>query len=94
MVTKNLIFSFNLLFALYIFVSVNLVLVRPINSLNRQIKNIDYEKKHIIHTAKNEIGSIGAHINEMLDKISSLNRNNIESQARLYEREVQLLFLL
>ena len=79
---------FYLLFLFYIFIAVDLTIIRPINSLNKQIKNIKFESTHINHAAKNEIGSIGAHINELLDKISSLNKKNIESQAKLYEMEI------
>lgn len=79
---------FYVLFVFYIFLAVDVVLIRPINSLNKQIKNINFANKQIKHTAKNEIGSIAAHINEMLDKISNLNQKNIESQARLYEMEI------
>lgn len=79
---------FYLLFLIYIFIAVEKTILRPINSLNKQIKNIDFEDTRIIHASKNEIGSIGAHVNELLDKISSLNKKNIESQAKLYEMEI------
>ncbi len=79
---------FYLIFLIYIFIAVDWTIIRPINSLNKQIKNINFESTHINHTAKNEIGSIASHINELLDKISSLNRKNIESQAKLYEMEI------
>ncbi len=79
---------FYLLFLLYIFIAVDKTIIRPINSLNKQIKNINFESNRINHASKNEIGSIAAHVNELLDKISSLNKKNIESQAKLYEMEI------
>lgn len=79
---------FYLIFFFYIFVTVNIILIRPINNLNKQIKSVNYKNIQIKHTAKNEIGSIASHINEMLVKISNLNKKNIESQAKLYEIEI------
>lgn len=79
---------FYLAFLFYIFVAVDVVLIRPINRLNKQIMDINFENKQITHAAKNEIGSIARHINEMLNKISALNKKNIESQARLYAMEI------
>ncbi|PYG88718.1 sensor histidine kinase YesM [Ruminiclostridium sufflavum DSM 19573] len=79
---------FYLVFLFYIFIAVDKTIIKPVNRLNKQIKSINFEDARIKHTARNEIGSIGAHINELLDKISSLNKKNIESQAKLYEMEI------
>ena len=51
---------------------------------------LDYKNNELhLHTnLKNEIGSITSHVNHMLDRISSLNQRDIESQARIYEMEL------
>ena len=79
-----------LVYILMIILAVQHLIIHPVHQLNDAIENLNYESKelNLQITQKNEIGSIASHVNRMLDKISSLNQRDIESQARIYEMEL------
>lgn len=79
-----------LVYILLIILAVQHLIIHPIHQLNDEIENLNYESNelHLQTNLKNEIGSIISHVNHMLDRISSLNQRNIESQARIYEMEL------
>lgn len=85
-----LLVTLSVFFIVYIAFSVHHIIIKPIHKLNMAIESIDYEQKKLqLHTPlKNEIGSIAHYVNDLLEKVSILNQNNIHSQARLYEMEL------
>ena len=80
----------SLFYLAYIAFAVHHIIIRPIHKLNQEIESIDYEhdKPQIRTSLKNEIGSIASHVNTLLERVYSLNQQNIASQARLYEMEL------
>ena len=79
-----------LVYILLVILAVQHLIIHPIHQLNETIENLDYKNNelHLQTNLKNEIGSITSHVNHMLDRISSLNQRDIESQARIYEMEL------
>lgn len=90
---SHLLFTLAVLLLIYILLislAVQRLIIHPVHQLNDAIENLDYENSelHLSVTQKNEIGSIASHVNNMLDKIASLNQRDINSQARIYEMEL------
>lgn len=79
-----------LIILVYLAITIHLVLIRPIDKLNMQIKNMNFTdgKIKIKSTAQNEIGSIAKLINQMVDRIVTLNQENLNSKVKLYEMEI------
>nr|WP_296092255.1 histidine kinase [uncultured Dorea sp.] len=90
---SNLLLTLAILLLVYILLitlAVQRLIIHPIHQLNAEIENLNYTSNdlHLPITQKNEIGSIASHVNNMLDKITVLNQRDINSQARIYEMEL------
>lgn len=61
--------------------------IKKIISFTKEVKN-DYYDKRIEINEQNEIGVLSTYINDMLTKIQHMNSDMIDTQAKLYETEI------
>lgn len=83
--------AFSLIYALYCWVAINAMILRPIRVINNEINKTAtaYPNNQIIYSSNNEIGSIAVCINQMLDKINDLNENIMMAREKLYKAQLQ-----